>query len=70
MKEIETPKKEIERITLIAKDFHFLYETYAPMYGYETRDDTKEFNPSSANGMLMRAVVGEIYRNIKNGKYD
>lgn len=44
----------------IAKRFHDVYETLAPNYGYSTRDDTKEFDPKSPNGRLMRDVCREI----------
>ncbi len=43
-----------------AKLFHDTYERLAPDFGYETREDTKEFDPESPNGKLMTAVVGEI----------
>lgn len=44
----------------LAKQFHDLYEKYAPEYGYNTREDTKEFNPESPNGKLMIQVCSEI----------
>lgn len=44
----------------IAKMFHDIYERLAPQFGYETREDTKEFDPESANGKLMIAVVEEL----------
>lgn len=44
----------------IARRFHESYERLAPSYGYETREDTKEFDPESKNGRLMTAVCGEI----------
>jgi uncharacterized Zn finger protein (UPF0148 family) len=40
--------------------FHETYERLAPSFGYETRDDTKKFDETSKNGMLMVAVCGEI----------
>jgi len=40
--------------------FHDTYERLAPSFGYETRPDTKAFNPESANGKLMIAVCEEI----------
>jgi hypothetical protein len=40
--------------------FHGLYEKYAPEYGYETREDTKEFDPETPNGKLMIRVVNEL----------
>lgn len=43
-----------------AKLLHDIYERLAPEFGYETRDDTKEFDPTSANGQLMIATVAEF----------
>ncbi len=53
--------------------FHETYERLAPSFGYETREDTKEFDKDSKNGKLMVAVCGEILpiiagnRRIDNG---
>ena len=44
----------------LARQFHDAYERLAPHYGYETRNDTRSFNPDSPNGRLMIAVCGEI----------
>jgi len=44
----------------LAEKFHSLYEMYAPDYGYETREDTKVFNPKSPNGQLMLYVCEKI----------
>lgn len=44
----------------IAELFHDTYETLAPAYGYETREDTKQFDPQSKNGKLMTAVVKSV----------
>ena len=40
--------------------FHNTYEKLAPSFGYETRTETKIFNPDSPNGKLMIAVCKEI----------
>ena len=40
--------------------FHETYERLAPSFGYETRDDTKKFDPRTKNGKLMIAVCQEI----------
>lgn len=48
----------------IAEEGHRIYERLAPKYGYETRPDTKEFNPDSPNGKLMIAVYGEIINKV------
>ena len=45
----------------LARLFHTTYERLAPEFGYETRTDTKVFDPLSSNGRLMLAVCSEIY---------
>jgi len=44
----------------LARKFHEAYERLAPSFGYETRKETRDFDPTSANGMLMIAVCGEL----------
>ena len=44
----------------IARQFHDTYERLAPQFGYETRKDTKVFDPQSQNGRLMIAVCAEV----------
>jgi len=44
----------------VAIMFHETYERLAPSFGYETRKDTKEFDPNSPNGKLMVAVCREV----------
>jgi hypothetical protein len=44
----------------LARVFHETYERLAPQYGYETRADTKAFDPESPNGRLMTHVCAEI----------
>ena len=44
----------------LARQFHEIYERLAPDFGYETRKDTREFDPNSQNGRLMIAVTDEI----------
>lgn len=44
----------------LAELFHKTYEELAPSFGYETRKDTKKFDPDSANGKLMAAVCQTI----------
>ena len=51
---------------VIAKRFHEAYERLAPEYGYETRHDTREFDPKSPNGKLMTAVCLEVGRFIES----
>lgn len=47
----------------LARMFHKTYEELAPQFGYETREDTREFDPESANGKLMVAVCKKILMN-------
>ena len=44
----------------LARLFHETYERLAPSFGYETRPDTKSFDPESKNGRLMVAVCAEV----------
>ena len=48
-------KTSQEAINLAMK-FHRYYEEFAPQYGYETREETREFDPESKNGKLMIKV--------------
>jgi hypothetical protein len=43
-----------------ARRFHECYERLAPQFGYETRKDTRIFDPESQNGKLMCAVMESI----------
>ena len=40
--------------------FHETYEHLAPSFGYETRTETRLFDPETPNGKLMVAVCNEI----------
>ena len=44
----------------LAEKFHEAYERLAPAFGYETREDTRDFSPNTPNGKLMIAVCGEV----------
>ena len=44
----------------LAEAFHETYERLAPQYGYETRPETRTFDPNSNNGRLMIAVCREV----------
>ncbi len=46
--------------------FHDTYERLAPQYGYETRKDTKQFDPTTPNGKLMQAVCTEVYTHLNS----
>ena len=45
---------------LLATLFHNYYEELAPIFGYETRIETRQFDPSTPNGRLMIAVCGKV----------
>lgn len=53
----------------LAELFHDTYETLAPAYGYETRPDTKAFDPESKNGKLMIATCKFILENHINPEF-
>ena len=44
----------------LAMRFHEAYERLAPRFGYETKAETREFDPQTPNGRLMIAVCREI----------
>ena len=46
--------------------FHVTYERLAPGTGYVTRQETRIFDPESANGKLMIAVCSEIQNALKD----
>lgn len=48
----------------LSRLFHETYERLAPTEGYETRPDTKEFDPQSRNGRLMISTVAEIQNHL------
>lgn len=52
----ETPTDALR----LATRFHETYERLAPSFGYETRQDTKKFDPETPNGRLMVAVCAEL----------
>lgn len=56
----------------LAKHFHDIYEDRAPLYGYTTRIDTRQFDPKSPNGRLMIAVCQALFdrRIISSAKQD
>lgn len=47
-------------IEKLAREGHDAYERLAPQFGYETRIDTRKFDPTSPNGRLMMAVYAHI----------
>jgi len=46
----------------LARSFHDLYESLAPSFGYQTKKETRQFDPNTPNGKLMVAVCSEILR--------
>jgi len=44
----------------VARKLHDAYEKLAPEFGYETRKDTKKFDPESPNGKLMIRVMEQV----------
>ena len=53
----------------LAELFHMIYERRAPEFGYETRKETKNFDPTTPNGQLMVAVCGEIIKYMEAGDF-
>jgi len=45
--------------------FHVTYEKLAPQKGYNTREETRIFDPESPNGKLMIATCAEIQKAIR-----
>lgn len=45
-----------DRALQLAVFFHDTYERLAPSFGYETRKETRKFDPTTPNGKLMIAV--------------
>lgn len=58
-------KKKPTAAEQLAVLFHDQYETLAPKFGYETRPDTKKFDPKTPNGKLMVAVAKEVLKQQK-----
>lgn len=44
---------------MLARYFHRTYEQLAPSFGYETRTETRDFDPNTPNGRLMTAVAAK-----------
>lgn len=59
-----TEENKMTQDEALARAFHDNYERLAPDHGYETREDTKAFDPNSANGKLMIAVAAEIRKTV------
>lgn len=50
---------------ILARAFHNIYEELAPQFGYETRTETRQFDPTTPNGRLMIAVCERIIDDIQ-----
>ena len=44
----------------LAHQFHETYERLAPQFGYETKEETRQFQEDTPNGRLMIAVCSEL----------
>ena len=55
-REKQTPSVDKLSPLKLASIFHDTYEAFAPAYGYETRKETRDFEPESPNGKLMEVV--------------
>jgi len=53
----KTKELDWEKVAFL---FHNTYEGLATKFGYETRKDTKEFDPESNNGKLMIATCKAV----------
>ena len=53
----------MQRARELAVRFHDTYERLAPSFGYETRQETRQFDPETPNGRLMIAVCAELAAN-------
>jgi hypothetical protein len=58
----ELKQETLEEAAELALFFHNTYEKLAPYFGYETRQDTKDFDFNSPNGKLMVAVCSEVIK--------
>jgi hypothetical protein len=53
-------REVLEQAEKLARKFHEKYEELAPQFGYETRHETRSFDPASPNGRLMIAVCAAL----------
>ncbi len=58
--------KDMISAEILAREFHELYESLAPNFGYSTNPDTRIFNTNSSNGKLMIAVCDKILDQLQN----
>ena len=60
MYDIEGQPHDADDAFNLAIEFHEAYEAMAPDFGYQTRPETRSFNPSTPNGQLMIAVCKRL----------
>jgi hypothetical protein len=63
----ESSGVKVQAAEALARRFHELYEELAPQFGYATREDTRAFDPESANGRLMIAVCSRLAADVPRG---
>jgi hypothetical protein len=59
----EGPGRDIDALAL-ATLFHDTYERLAPDHGYETRAETRQFDPDTPNGRLMIATCAAVLKEL------
>lgn len=57
---IEWISDPLIKAQVLAEAFHEAYEVLAPQFGYETRKETRAFDPHTPNGRLMIATCSGI----------
>lgn len=65
------PAADVQGMTdaeALARRFHETYERLAPQFGYETRQETRQFDPTTPNGRLMIAVCAALRAQSKGEK--
>ena len=58
--EIAKARSRAAHCSALAERFHALYEEIAPLYCYETRKETRKWDPESPNGKLMIATCNGV----------
>jgi hypothetical protein len=58
---------QISSAEQLARRFHAVYERLAPAFGYETRTETRTFDPDTPNGRLMIEVCSELLGSPETG---
>lgn len=58
--EMAKARSRAAHCSALAERFHSLYEEIAPLYRYETRKETRKWDPESPNGQLMLATCNGV----------